>query len=76
MKKHAFSRGYFLRLSAMTAGGAVLVGCGVEQGGGPPGSKGGGGGEVDASKLQAEENPELENLPQDRERYHPEPVAI
>src|SRR5919112_6712103 len=49
-----FSRGRFLRLSAMTAGGLVLAGCNLEEGGGPPGAKNGGGGEggVVVCKLQ------------------------
>jgi hypothetical protein len=47
----------------MTAGGLVLAGCSIEEGsGGPPGSSGGGGEDVDISKIQAGQNPELEKL--------------
>jgi hypothetical protein len=54
-ERRKFSRGRFLSLSAMTAGGLVLAGCNLEEGGGPPGAKNGGGGEgdVDFGKIQA-----------------------
>ena len=62
-EQRRLSRGRFLRLSAMTAGGLVLAGCSIEEGsGGPPGSSGGGGEDVDISKIQAGQNPELEKL--------------
>ena len=51
-EQRRFSRGRFLRLSAMTAGGLVLAGCNLEEGGGPPGSGNGGGEDVDFSKIQ------------------------
>ena len=35
-EQRRFSRGRFLRLSAMTAGGVVLAGCSIDEGGGPP----------------------------------------
>ncbi len=73
-----FSRGRFLRLSAMTAGGLVLAGCNLEEGGGPPGAKkgGGGGGDVDFGKIQAGQSPELEKLAEDWKPYDGEPVEI
>ena len=72
-----FSRGRFLRLSAITAGGLVLAGCNLEEGGGPPGSGNGGGGEVDFSKIQAGgQSQELEKLAEDWKPYDGEPVEI
>src|SRR5829696_7892442 len=69
-EQRRFSRGRFLRLSAMTAGGVVLAGCSIYEGGGPPGAKNrGGGGEVDLGKLQAGQNPELKKLAEDWKPY-------
>src|SRR5215203_3317031 len=69
-EQRRFSRGRFLRLSAMTAGGVVLAGCSIDEGGGPPGAKNrGGGGEVDLGKLQAGQNPELKKLAEDWKPY-------
>jgi ABC-type glycerol-3-phosphate transport system substrate-binding protein len=78
MEEHRrFSRGRFLRLSAMSAGGLVLAGCNLEEGGGPPGSGSGGGGDVDFSKIQAGgQSQELENLAEDWKPYDGEPVEI
>ncbi len=77
-ERRRFSRGRFLRLSAMMAGGAVLVGCSLEEGGSPPGAKkgGGGGGDVDFGKIQAGQNPELEKLAEDWKPYDGEPVEL
>jgi ABC-type glycerol-3-phosphate transport system substrate-binding protein len=76
-KRHRISRGHFLRLSAMVAGGAMLAGCNVQEGGGgPPGSGGGGGEDVDISKIQAGQNPELEKLAENWKPYDGEPVEI
>jgi hypothetical protein len=77
-EQRRFSRGRFLCLSAMMAGGAVLAGCNLEEGGGPPGTKkGGGGGEdVDFGKIQAGESPDLEKLAEDWRPYDGEPVEI
>jgi len=77
-EQRRFSRGRFLRLSAMMAGGAVLAGCSLEEGGGPPGSgNGGSGGEdVDFGKIQAGQDPELEKLAEDWKPYDGEPVKI
>ncbi|HJQ28658.1 MAG TPA: extracellular solute-binding protein [Rubrobacter sp.] len=68
-RQHRISRGHFLRLSAMVAGGAMLAGCSIEEGGGPPGAKKGGGGEVDISKIQAEQSPELKKLAENWKPY-------
>jgi ABC-type glycerol-3-phosphate transport system substrate-binding protein len=77
-EQRRFSRGRFLRLSAMMAGGAVLAGCNLEEVGGPPGAKrGGGSGEdVDFGKIQAGQSPELEKLAEDWKPYDGEPVEI
>jgi ABC-type glycerol-3-phosphate transport system substrate-binding protein len=76
-EQRRLSRGRFLRLSAMTAGGLVLAGCSIEEGsGGPPGSSGGGGEDVDISKIQAGQNPELEKLAENWKPYDGEPVEI
>ena len=77
-RQRKLSRGGFLRLSAMTAGGAVLAGCNLE-GGGPPGGKSGGseGEDVDFSKIQAPgQNRELEKLAEDWKPYDGEPVEL
>jgi ABC-type glycerol-3-phosphate transport system substrate-binding protein len=74
-EQRRLSRGRFLRLSAMTAGGLVLAGCSIEEGGGgPPGS--GGGEEVDISKIQSGQNAELEKLAENWRPYDGEPVEI
>jgi ABC-type glycerol-3-phosphate transport system substrate-binding protein len=77
-EQRRFSRGRFLRLSAMTAGGVVLAGCSIDEGGGPPGAKegGGGGGDVDIGKIQAGENPELKKLAEDWKPYDGSPVEL
>lgn len=75
-ERYRISRKHFLRLSAMTAGGVVLVGCNLEQGGGPPGTQGGQGEDVDLGKIQAEQNPELEKLAEDWKPYDGEPVEL
>src|SRR5215207_1195692 len=76
-EQRRLSRGRFLRLSAMTAGGLVLAGCSIEEGGGgPPGSGGDGGEDVDISKIQAGQNAELEKLAEDWKPYDGEPVEI
>src|SRR5215211_7950035 len=77
-EQRRFSRGRFLRLSAMTAGGLVLAGCSLEEGGGPPGAKkgGGSGGDVDLGKIQAGQNPELKKLAEDWKPYDGSPVDL
>ena len=77
-RRLGFSRGHFLRLSAMSVGGAVLAGCNLEEGGGPPGSGQGSGGEdVDLGEIQASgQNQELEKLAEDWRPYDGEPVEI
>ncbi|MGH3147451.1 MAG: ABC transporter substrate-binding protein, partial [Rubrobacter sp.] len=76
-RQRKFSRGRFLQLSAMTAGGAMLVGCNLEEGGGPPGGGSGGGEEVDVGKIQASgQSQELEKLAEDWKPYDGEPVEI
>ena len=76
-EQRRFSRGRFLRLSAMTAGGAVLAGCNIEEGvAGLPARGGGGGEDVDVSKIQARTEPELEKLAEDWKPYDGEPVEI
>lgn len=69
-KRYRISRGDFLRLSAMAAGGAMLVGCNIEEGGGPPGAKKGEGDEeVDLGKIKAGQNPELKKLAENWKPY-------
>jgi hypothetical protein len=74
-EQRGFSRGRFLRLSAMTAGGLALAGCNLEQGGGPPGAKRGGssGEDVDFGKIQAAQSPELEKLAEASTFLHDRP---
>jgi multiple sugar transport system substrate-binding protein len=73
-----FSRGRFLRLSAMAAGGVMLAGCSIEEGGGPPGAKksGGGGEDVDIGNIQAGVDPELKKLAEDWKPYDGSPVEL
>jgi multiple sugar transport system substrate-binding protein len=76
-RQHRISRGHFLRLSAMMAGGAMLAGCNIEEGSGPPGAKkGGGDGEVDVGKIQAEQSPELKKLAENWKPYDGPPVEL
>lgn len=77
-EQRRFSRGRFLRLSAMTTGGLVLAGCSLEEGGGPPGTKkgGGSGGDVDLGKIQASQDPELKKLAEDWKPYGGPPVDL
>jgi multiple sugar transport system substrate-binding protein len=71
------SRGTFLRLSAMTAGGAVLAGCSLEEGGAPPGAKKGADEEVDFSEIEASgRNQELERLAENWKPYDGPPVEL
>ena len=73
------SRGRFLRLSAMTAGGLVLAGCNLQEGGNLPGeNKGkGGDGSVDLDEIRAPGNSqELEKLAENWEPYNGPPVEL
>jgi len=77
-KQRKFSRGCFLRLSALTAGGVVLAGCNLQEGGSPPGAnRGGDEAAPDFSKIQpAEQNPELEKLAENWKPYDGPPVEL
>ena len=74
-----FSRGRFLRLSAMTAGGVVLAGCNLQEGGNLPGANRGKGGDgsVDLGEIRAPGNSQaLERLAEDWKPYDGEPVEL